>query len=67
MFQVAYRSSSGALTVFAASGLNTHVVTSRSQVSVGTTNYYNIMSKPKCNFLLFVCGIAHWRCKQNAL
>ena len=35
MFRVAYRSSSGALTVFAASGLHTHVVTGRSQVWVG--------------------------------
>jgi hypothetical protein len=30
MFRVAYRSSSGALAVFAASGLHTHVVTGRS-------------------------------------
>jgi hypothetical protein len=32
MFRAAYRSSSGALTVFAASGLHTHVVTGHSQV-----------------------------------
>jgi hypothetical protein len=32
MFRAAYRSSSGALTVFAVSGLHTHVVTGRSQV-----------------------------------
>jgi len=32
MFQAAYRSSSGAQTVFAASGLHTHVVTGRSKV-----------------------------------
>ena len=32
MFRAAYRSSSGALTAFAASGLHTHVVTGRSQV-----------------------------------
>ena len=32
MFRAAYRSSSGAITVFAASGLHTHVVTGRSQV-----------------------------------
>jgi hypothetical protein len=31
-FERAHRSSSGALTVFAASGLHTHVVTGRSQV-----------------------------------
>jgi hypothetical protein len=35
MFRAAYRSSSGALTLFAASGLHTHVVTGRSQVRVG--------------------------------
>ena len=40
MFRAAYRSSSGALTVFAASGLHTHVVTVRSQVRVGT-DYVN--------------------------
>jgi hypothetical protein len=34
MFRAAYRSSSGALTVFAASVLHTHVVTGRSQVWV---------------------------------
>jgi hypothetical protein len=31
MFRAAHRSSLGALTVFAASGLHTHVVTGRSQ------------------------------------
>ena len=36
MFRAAYRSSSGALTVFAASGLHMHVVTGRSQVWAGT-------------------------------
>jgi hypothetical protein len=36
MFRAAHRSSSGALTVFAVSGLHTHVVTGRSQVLVGT-------------------------------
>jgi hypothetical protein len=36
MFQAAYRSSSGAVTVFAAFGLQSHVVTGRSQVWVGT-------------------------------
>jgi len=36
MFRAAYRSSSGALTVFASSGLHTHVVTGYSQVWVGT-------------------------------
>jgi len=33
LFRAAYRSSSGALTVFAASGLHMHVVTGRSQVT----------------------------------
>jgi hypothetical protein len=32
MFRAAYRSSSGALTVFVASGLHTHLVTGRSQL-----------------------------------
>ena len=36
MFRAAYRSSSGALTVFAASGLHTPVVTDHTQVRVGT-------------------------------
>ena len=36
MFRAAYCSSSGALTVFAASGLHTHVVTGRSQVWIPT-------------------------------
>ena len=36
MFRAVHRSSSGALTVFEASGLHTHVVTGRSQVCVGT-------------------------------
>jgi hypothetical protein len=35
VFRAAYRSSLGALTVFAASGLLTHVVTGRSQVKSG--------------------------------
>ena len=39
MFRAAYRSSSGALTVFAASGLHMHVVTGRSQVGVGTGQF----------------------------
>jgi hypothetical protein len=39
MFGAAYRSSSGALTVFAASSLYTHVVTGRSQVWVGTQTW----------------------------
>jgi len=39
MFRAVYRSSSGALTVFASSGLHTHVVTGRSQVWVGTQTW----------------------------
>jgi len=35
MFRAAYHSSSGALTIFAASGLHRHVVTGRSQVGIG--------------------------------
>jgi hypothetical protein len=40
MFRAAHRSSSGVLTVFAATGLHTHVVTGRSQVCVGTQYIY---------------------------
>jgi hypothetical protein len=36
MFRTAYCPSSGAIPVFAAFGLHMHVVTGRSQVSVGT-------------------------------
>jgi len=39
MFRAAYRSSSGALTVFAASGLHAPVVTDRSRVWVGTGQF----------------------------
>jgi hypothetical protein len=39
MFRGVRRSSSRALTVFAASGLYTHVVTGRSQVRVGTGQF----------------------------
>jgi len=39
MFRAAYHSSSGALTVFAASGLHTHVVTCHSQVWVPTQTW----------------------------
>jgi len=38
MFRAVYRSSSGTLTVFAASGLHRRVVTGRSQVWVGTSH-----------------------------
>jgi len=37
MFRAVYRSSSGALTAFAASGLHTNVVAGRSHVWVGTS------------------------------
>ena len=46
MFRAAYRSSSGALTVFSASGLHTHVVTGRSQVWVGTAEAANTVRAP---------------------
>jgi hypothetical protein len=46
MFRAAHRSSSGALTVFAAYGLHTHVVTGRCQVWVGT------------GWLFYECNIA---------
>jgi hypothetical protein len=46
MFRAVRRSSSGALTVFAASGLHTHVVTGRSQVCVGTAEASNTVRAP---------------------
>jgi hypothetical protein len=42
MFRMAHRSSSGNLTVFAASGLHTHVVTGRSQVWVRTHSHSDL-------------------------
>jgi hypothetical protein len=49
MFRAAYRSSSGALTVFAASCLHTHVVTGLSQVRVGTGNLWVLFVVGKCS------------------
>jgi hypothetical protein len=45
MFRAVRRSSSGALTVFAASGLHTHVVTGRSQVLSGNGGIINSVIK----------------------
>jgi len=42
MLRAAYRPSSGALTLFAASGLNTHVVTGRSQAGVGNRSHTDL-------------------------
>ena len=42
MFREAYHSSLGALTVFAASGLHTHVVTGRSQVSENCSSHSDL-------------------------
>jgi len=53
MFRAAYRSSSGTLTVFAASGLHTHVVTGRSQVWVGTPNVLVKENHFKDKYFLF--------------
>jgi len=50
MFRAAYRSSSGALTVFAASGLNTHVVTSRCQGWVGQRPVTTRVYKPEAAY-----------------
>jgi hypothetical protein len=65
MFQAALRSSSGALTVFAAYGLHTHVVTGRSQVWVETLklNYAQlppayVNQRPRIQLeLLLVSGV----------
>jgi hypothetical protein len=48
MFRAVYRSSSGALAVFAASGLHTHVVTGRSQVWVGTAAFNERWNNKLC-------------------
>ena len=48
MFRAAYRSSSGALTVFAASGLHTRLVTGRSQVWVGTQTWLRPVTTCVC-------------------
>jgi hypothetical protein len=48
MFRAAYRSSSGALTVFSASGLHRHVVTGRSQVRVGTQAWLRSVTTCLC-------------------
>jgi hypothetical protein len=53
MFRAVRRSSSGALTVFAATGLHTHVVTGCSQVWVGTGSLNWILS------FIVLCGV--WR------
>jgi len=68
MFSAAYRSSSGVLTAFAASGLHMHVVTGRSQVWVGThTTMHGSMNinplNPKLNpicYLLALLGAHHF-------
>jgi hypothetical protein len=48
MFRAAYRSSSEALTVFAASGIHTHVVTGRSQVLVGNQTWLRPVTTCVC-------------------
>jgi hypothetical protein len=48
MFWEAYRSSLGALTVFGASGLHTHVVTGRSQVWILTQTWVRPVTPRIC-------------------
>jgi len=69
MFRAAYRSSSGALTVFAASGLHMHVVTGRSQVWVGscwlfllshTTMHGSMNIKNYIATLVWAHGLLRW-------
>jgi hypothetical protein len=56
MFRAAYRSSSGALTVFSASGLHTRMVTGRSQVWVGTPTQTWLRPVTTCAFLeIYLC------------
>jgi hypothetical protein len=65
MFWAAHHSSSGALTVFAASGLHTHVVTGRSQIWVGTDYgrsphaYVNQRLKRQSSWWWAVCRLKH--------
>jgi len=64
MFWAVCHSSSGAPTVFAASGLHTHVVTGRSQIWVGTDQHVSsgmslIIRSPNCICILwftYACG-----------
>ena len=48
MFRAAYRSSSRALTLFAASGLHTHVVTGRSQLDYNRTTWLRPVTTCVC-------------------
>ena len=48
MFRAVYRSLSGPLTVFAASGLHAHVVNGRSQVCVGTQTWLRPVTTCAC-------------------
>jgi len=48
MFRAVYRSSSGALTIFVASGLHMYVVTDRSQVWVGTQTWLRSVTTCLC-------------------
>jgi len=50
MFRAAYRSSSGALTVFAASGLHTHVVTGRCPGRMGQRPVTTWVYKPEAAY-----------------
>jgi hypothetical protein len=58
MFRAEYRSLSGALTVFAASGLLTHVVTGRSKVWLGTQFISASLVKP--SWLSPFCTVFFW-------
>jgi hypothetical protein len=63
MFRGAHRSTSGALTVFAASGLHTYVVTGRSQVRVVNTVHGSMNIKYKIftrNGIQFQCHRLHF-------
>jgi hypothetical protein len=64
MFQTVCRSLSGALTVFAASGLHTHVVTGRSQLGVSCLSLQVLLNQMAAfvlySFLLvfvYFCGL----------
>jgi len=57
MFRAVCRSSLGAPTLFAASGLHTHVVTGRSQVWVGSHSDLTIINSVT---RLHIVGYFHW-------
>jgi hypothetical protein len=69
MFRAVYRSSSWALTVFAASGLHTHVVIGRSQLDYGRSPHAYVNQRMKILLeLLMMRGVSLetcWACNER--